>query len=254
MALKGQIAPERMGFSLPIDTPLYSRSDKRVYENLDSLRLFYRSDGAKAARMLPDVFEVDEQPRAMLCFNAFGFSHAGSYLEAVQGVECRLNGEACFYLTRLYLDSDTPIIAGREWMGAPKFAGIVRFDRDRSSPLVSATLERPAGIQLASGVMRPDEYVGDTPANVRINWGLRVVPGVADAGRPSVQELVQFKLTLSGGSMWRGVGSAHFSGASAVDPLHHLPVVEDLEAVYFRNVHYEMQLTGQTLDLREYQS
>lgn len=248
MSVKGKITPADLGFSIPISSPPYNNVDKRHYGPLNALRFDYYTDVDAAAKLVPDVLELDERPRAYFTFNQFVFSNAGAYLEVVQGVEVSYRGEKSAFPTRLYMNTDTPMITGREWFGIPKLMGHVVFDPATYAPLLSGRLERPAGIPLATGVMRPDEYAGELQRTERFNWGLRILPCVSEK-RPAVRELSRYKLILEGGHLWKGVGSPHFTGASAVDPLHDLPVVEMIASSYLQGVHLTLETTGDVIDL-----
>jgi len=248
MASNGKISAAQMGFSQPIGSPPYNAVDKRHYAPLDALRFEYVTDIGAAAALLPDVFELEAAPRAYLTFNLFGFSNAGSYLEVVQGVECSYQGETAAFPIRLYMNSDTPMITGREWFGIPKLLGSVFFDPSKQTSILSGRLERPEGIPLASGVMRPDSYAGELKRLERLNWGLRILPSVSPQ-RPTIRELSQYKLTLEGGTVWKGEGSAHFTGASAVDPLHALPVIEMESSTFIQGTHLTLETTGEIIDL-----
>jgi acetoacetate decarboxylase len=248
MLIRGKISADQLGFSVPTGSPPYLESATRHYVDLDILRLDYLSDASAVAKLLPDVLEIDDQPRAYLSFNRFGFSNAGCYLEVMQGIECYYKGKKSYFALRLYLNSDTPMLAGREWFGIPKLAGTVHFDPQQNASLLSGRLERPAGILLASGVMRPDEYLGPAPKTVRHNWGLRLLPPPTPE-QPPIRELIGYSMEIEGGSVWSGVGTPHFTGASAIDPLEAAPVRETLRSTYFRGIRMSMQATGEVIDL-----
>jgi len=248
MTIRGTLSPDQLGFSIPTGSPPYSETAARHYVDVDILRFDYLSDASAVAKLLPDVLEIDESPRAYLTFNRFGFSNAGCYLEVVQGLECYHKGEKAYFAVRMYMNSDTPMITGREWFGIPKLGGVVHFDPGQTSSLLSGRLERPAGIALASGVMRPDEYLGSAPKTVRYNWGLRVLPAPSPAQRP-IRELIRYKMETEGGSVWSGVGSPHFTGASAVDPFEAVPILEARKSTYFRGLRMSMEATGEVIEL-----
>lgn len=143
MTIRGTLSPDQLGFSIPTGSPPYSETAARHYVDVDILRFDYLSDASAVAKLLPDVLEIDESPRAYLTFNRFGFSNAGCYLEVVQGLECYHKGEKAYFAVRMYMNSDTPMITGREWFGIPKLGGVVHFDPGQTSSLLSGRLASP---------------------------------------------------------------------------------------------------------------
>jgi acetoacetate decarboxylase len=249
MALKGLQSIDSLRVPIPVDQPPFVADKRRNYVGFDCLAFSYKTDGNLAAKMMPEVFELEDDPICMLAFNSFSYGNPGPYYEVMQSIQCRYRDETFFYLVRLYLNSLVPILAAREWIGFPKLDGHITFDRHKAGGVLSARLERPEGILLASAVFRPDVYVGPMPERKNISWGLRVIPGLALNSKPVVCELVRMETTQVGGTVWTGAGNPYFTGASEVDPLHRLPVKEMVSAFYVRNSDLSMVWTGDSVSL-----
>jgi acetoacetate decarboxylase len=249
MALKGLQTIDSLRVPIPVDQPPFVADKRRHYVGFDSLVFTYKTDGKQAAKLLPEVFEIEDNPLCMLGFNSFSYGNPGPYYEVMQSIQCRYKNDTFFYCSRLYLNSLVPIIAAREWIGFPKLDGHITFDRHKPGNVLSARVERPEGILLASGVFRPDVYLGPIPETKNISWGLRVIPGLALNSKPVVCELVRMETTMVGGTVWTGTGNPFYTGASQVDPLHSLPVQEVTSSVYIRNADLSMVWTGDAVSL-----
>jgi acetoacetate decarboxylase len=225
----GKIASKDIDSAIPVGESPYTL-DEQVFLDVDILRFEYRTDADAVASVVPDVFEVPDAPKAFVSFNKWGFSTVGQYLEVVQSVECRYRDETFFYPVRLYLNNDRAIAAGREAFGIPKLGAEVDM---KNTNLLSGTLERPEGIRLASGVFQADRLITDDIDAKVINWGMRVIPRAGKS--PTRKELIPYDMVFKGGSLWAGVGSVHLTGASAIDPLHQIPVLEMVGSTYMRS-------------------
>ncbi|WP_439358587.1 acetoacetate decarboxylase family protein [Bradyrhizobium sp. DASA03007] len=242
MPIKGQLNAEMLEAPPPSLTSPYHTGPQH-FVDASILKLEYETRAENVAKVVPNVFEVPDRPKAFVSFNYWGFSSVGTYTEVVQSVECSYRNETFFYPVRLYLDNDRAILAGREGFGIPKLTGIIAFDIAASEPIVSAKLERPRGILLAAGVFQADNFVGENDELVIRNWGLRVWP---KAGRTKgIAELLKYTMTFKKGTIWSGRGSVGFTGFSAIDPLHELPVVEMTSATLLRGSQMRLDIERQ---------
>src|SRR5690606_23210257 len=94
----------------------------------------------------------------------------------------------------------------------------------------TSSLESPRGVQICSGVLCPEKKVdGAIPKTIQYA-SLRVIPNPQNAAEPSLCQLIGSKWVLVEGELWSGRGSPSFTGASALDPYHELPMVAPLTA------------------------
>ena len=233
---------EEFGGAPPSLTSPYHTGPQH-FVDVSILKFEYETRAENVARLVPNVFEVPDKPKAFVSFNYWGFSNVGTYTEVVQSVECTYRNETFFYPVRLYLDNDRAILAGREGFGIPKLTGVIDFDIAATQPTMSAKLERPKGILLVAGVFQADNFVGENNELVVRNWGLRVWP---KAGRTQgIVELLKYKMTFTKGTIWSGLGSVGFTGFSAIDPLHELPVIEMTSSTLLRCSQMQLDIEDQ---------
>lgn len=250
MAIQGRLSPADLGSVVPVTSPPYVPG-RRDYEGIDTLRFRYRTDGEAAAALLPDVFEVEDRPIATISWVSFGVSSPGAYREVATTIDCRWGEEVFSFALRYYVTNDTAMVAGREWIGFAKMGGHVDWDPRAvtTDAPIRAALERPKGLLLATGVFMPTEWVGPGREKSFTSWNLRVVPHAIPTEEPSVRELVRYGFTISGGSVWKGIGAPHFSGASPIDPLHELPVLEMVDATYIHDSRLRVDAPDKTVPL-----
>lgn len=195
------------------------------------MRFDYETDADAAAELIPEQLSLTDPPMASLYLNEYPWSTLGSYGEAVLGVNVLYDDRSIQYLSHLILDSDVPILAGREIYGFPKKMGFIKFIREED--LIAAYVERPKGIRICSGIIRPEQPLGPVPDGTALEvCGLRIVPSPEKGKDYSLVELIQTDMILNSAEMWTGPGNCHFTGASVLDPWHKLPVKNILAATY----------------------
>jgi len=127
MPTKGQLDAKNLEAPPPSLTSPYHTGPQH-FVDVSILKFEYETRAENVARVVPNVFEVPDKPKAFVSFNYWGFSNVGTYTEVVQSVECTYRNETFFYPVRLYLDNDRAILAGREGFGIPKLTGVIDFD------------------------------------------------------------------------------------------------------------------------------
>jgi acetoacetate decarboxylase len=139
-------------------------------------------------------------------------------------------GKPLTYVQQIFVDTEPPMLAGREIWGFPKKLATIGLTRDRD--MILGTLERPAGVRLASVIVRPERSISNLPSSGPTT-GLRVIPA-ADVGatRPAVAELVAADTEHTIREAWEGTGSISFPDRSALDPVDRFPVKRILKATY----------------------
>ena len=115
---------------------------------------------------------------------------SGPYDEVVLFLDVSYKGKPFQFAAFLYVTTDAAMAAGREMGGYPKKIGRIEF---LPGPARTAVLERPAGLRLCTGTMRPEQLVVSSsgrqktaapPAPVVLNYlTLRLIPS-PQAGQP----------------------------------------------------------------------
>jgi acetoacetate decarboxylase len=224
MSIRGQLTKDNLGFSMPADAPLYPRPP---YDYKDaSLMIFdYVTDGPSAARLLPAEAELADPATAGLVFASYPSSTLGAYREVVVFVDVLYQGRNVKYAAYLYVTTDVAMAAGREMGGFPKKIATIDFQGDKDHPY-QAALERPAGLQLASGNLTLARQLEDNVSMTLNYLTLRLIPSPTKDAPPSLAELIETDWVVSNGVVWEGSGSCQITGASTTDPLQVVPVVE----------------------------
>ena len=230
MSVRGTLTKQQLGFSMPAYAPLFPKPPY-FYKNA-SLMVFKYVTSEAVKRMVPDVLELADPPTAGLVFACYPSSNLGPYDEVVLFLDVSYKGKPFQFAAFLYVTSDAAMASGREMGGYPKKIGRIEF---LAGPARTAVLERPAGLRLCSGTMRPEQLVVSTsggkppaapPAPVVFNYlTLRLFPSPQVGQPPTVAELLETLWTMDHVELWIGPGSCQFTGASELDPLHWAPVV-----------------------------
>jgi acetoacetate decarboxylase len=230
MSLQGRLTKDKMAATMPVDAPAYHRKPF-YYKKARWMRFDYETDADSAAELLPEQLSLTDPPIASLSFVDYPWSTIGAYHEAILAIQATYGDEQLIYLTHLILDSITPILVGRDLYGFPKKMGCVEFVQEED--MTAAFVERPRGIRICSGVMRMEQQLDPLPDGMPLKTcSLRVIPSPEKDKDHSLVELIQTDLIVSSVEMWTGPGSCHFTGASALDPWHKLPVKEMMSCIY----------------------
>jgi acetoacetate decarboxylase len=228
MPASGQLTKAAFGYSVPVDSPLYTPFPL-YYEDVQILLFPYLTDAGAAAALLPSQFElVPADPNgkfaiAQVVFASYPYSNIGSYNEVAQTIVVSYKGTIGTYAVRLHVTNDQAMAAGREIGGFPKKLGDISF---LEGPTYLSTLESPKGLRICSGELDPLQPVQDTSARPTTFFSVRVIPNPEEPSQPSVCQLIQTVWDLYDGRLWAGRGALHFTGASGLNPYHALPVLQ----------------------------
>ena len=230
MERKGTLTPEQFGYSMPVDAPLYPRPPLH-YQDAQFVVLTYETDADAAAAALPADLTLPLPALATVTMAHYPSSSVGSYTEAIQQIQCEWEGKRRSFMSKILLDSDAAIAAGREIYGFPKKHAFVELTREGDK--LRGTLERPQGHRLLSVTMTLQQRL-EPPAEPGEGavLALRVIPNVEESGPPSVMELVEAPLKTTVKETWAGAGSLEFGQPSEVDRWSALPVRKLLGASY----------------------
>jgi len=230
VSITGQLSRDRFGYSMPVDAPLY-QPFPLYYEDARILLFPYLTDAARAAALVPpplEVVTVDPQNSLALAevvFAKYPFSNIGAYNEVAQTIAVTYKGSPGAYAVRLHVTSDQALTAGREIGGFPKRLGVISFDEGET---YTSALDVPAGQRICSAELSPLQPVPWLTELPITYYSLRVIPNPADPKTPSLAELVQSTWILDHGTFWSARGQATFTGVSALNPYHALPILKPM--------------------------
>ena len=215
---------------MPADAPLYPKPPL-LYQDAQFAVITYETDPDAAARALPADLTLPSPAVAQVIVAHYPSSSVGPYTEAIQQIACEWEGQRRSFISRILLDNDAAIAAGREIYGFPKKFAFVELRRDGDTLL--GTLERPRGHRLLSLKMalKERQEVPSEPGEGAV-VSLRVIPDVENADRPSVLELTEVTIRSAVKEAWAATGSLEFGPPSEADPWSALPVRRLLEAHY----------------------
>jgi acetoacetate decarboxylase len=229
MPARGSLKKGQLGFSMPAYAPLFPKPP--YFYNDATLMIFKYVTSESAARMVPDMVELADPPTAGLVFANYPASNLGPYDEVVLYLDVVFQGRPLQYAAFLYVTSDAAMAAGREMGGYPKKIARIEF---LPGPDRTAALERPAGLRICTGTMRPEQRLvpaasppaaaTTAPPLVLKYLTLRLIPSPQLNQPPSLLELLETHWTIDCSEVWTGPGSCRLTGASELDPLHWAPV------------------------------
>jgi acetoacetate decarboxylase len=229
LALRGRLTLERLGYSMPSDAPAF-QAPPYHYRNAQAISIKFETDPESALDVLPAPLELIEPAAANLSFYWYPFTTFGPYHEAILRLYARHEGKPLTYIAQIFVDTEPPMLAGREVWGYPKKLAKIGFERDKD--MVVGWLERPQGVRLATAIMRPEQPAGALSSNGPTT-GLRIVPSAEPTDkRPALAELIAADTEHTIREAWAGPGSISFPDHSVLDPVDRFPVKRILKAVY----------------------
>jgi len=225
----GRLTLEKMGYSMPVDSPAY-QAPPYHYRNAQAIAVKFETDLDAALEALPAPLQLIEPATANLSFYWYPFTTFGPYHEVILRLYAQHEGKPLTYVQQIFVDTEPPMLAGREIWGFPKKLATIGLARDRD--MIVGTLERPAGVRLASMIVRPEQPISNLPSSGPTT-GLRIIPAAeAGATRPACAELVAADTQHTIREAWEGTGSISFPDHSALDPVDRFPVKRILKSTY----------------------
>jgi len=225
----GRLTLEKMGYSMPVDSPAY-QAPPYHYRNAQAIAIKFETDLDAALEALPAPLQLIEPATANLSFYWYPFTTFGPYHEVILRLYAQHEGKPLTYVQQIFVDTEPPMLAGREIWGFPKKLATIGLARDRD--MIVGTLERPAGVRLASMIVRPEQPISNLPSSGPTT-GLRIIPAAeAGATRPACAELVAADTQHTIREAWEGTGSISFPDHSALDPVDRFPVKRILKSTY----------------------
>ncbi len=229
MPKTGRLTLKKMGYSMPVDSPAY-QAPPYHYRNAQAIAVKFETDLDAALEALPAPLQLIEPATANLSFYWYPFTTFGPYHEVILRLYAQHEGKPLTYVQQIFVDTEPPMLAGREIWGFPKKLATIGLARDRD--MIVGTLERPAGVRLASMIVRPEQPIFNLPSSGPTT-GLRIIPAAeVGATRPACAELVAADTQHTIREAWEGTGSISFPDHSALDPVGRFPVKRILESTY----------------------
>lgn len=226
---QGRLTLDRMGYSMPVDAPAY-QAPPYHYRNAQAIAVKFETDLDAALDVLPAPLELIEPATANLSFYWYPFTTFGPYHEVILRLYARHEGKPLTYIQQIFVDTEPPMLAGREVWGFPKKLATIGFAREKD--MICGTLERPGGVRLATMIVRPEQPIGNLPSSGPTT-GLRIIPSAdPEARRPALAELIAAHTEHTIREAWEGTGSISFPEYSALDPVNRFPVKKVLKATY----------------------
>jgi acetoacetate decarboxylase len=227
--MKGRLTLDRLGYSMPSDAPAF-QAPPYHYRNAQAISIKFETDPESALDVLPAPLELIEPASANLSFYWYPFTTFGPYHEAILRLYARHEGKPLTYVAQIFVDTEPPMLAGREVWGYPKKLARIGLDRDKD--MVVGWLERPQGVRLATVIMRPEQPAGPLASNGPTT-GLRIIPSAQPGeNRTALAELVAADTQHTIREAWEGPGSISFPDYSALDPVNRFPAKRIIKAVY----------------------
>jgi acetoacetate decarboxylase len=222
------------GFSTPWDAPLVPPFPFR-FRNAEIVTVFYRTDPGAMAFLAPPPVEPIGDVVAIHIYRMNDTDWIGPYHEANVMFGARLpNGRVGAYSPYLFLHSDGGVAHGREVHGQPKKYADPWLDF--RGDLIVAGVTRN-GIDVVT-ITTPYKQRQADPAEMRrhfefgTNLNLKAVNHID--GRPAIRQITSRNLTdMTVHECWVGPATVELR-PNAQAPVFRLPVLEPLEAFYWR--------------------
>jgi len=220
----------------PFGAPLVPRFPLRM-RNTEILTSVYRSDKAAIEHMLPFPLRPLGDLVLLHIYRMHDADWFGAYGESAIQIPVRheKSGTVGAYSPLLFVEGDGAVAAGREIYGQPKKSGVITLEAN--GDLLVGRVQRN-GINIVTATTPYKQQSGtaadlERHAQFRTNINLKVIPP-ADGGDASVREITARTLAdVEVHEVWKGPGTVELR-PNAQAPVHLLPVLEVVEAFYWR--------------------
>ncbi|WAO96895.1 Hypothetical protein NCS54_01458700 [Fusarium falciforme] len=231
---KGSLSLNCTGTALPPTAPSYPYKEDFTFSNITLASVSYRVTAESVAHVVPDIFELEDEPLVTTVFIEYGMSTVGQYTETGTLVEVTYKGEKFDFSTQLILDNEAAIFAGREVFGYPKVFGNVQF-ANKPGAIISAYAERPAGRKVVEFDFTPERQLSELPKSDKRQINLRLIPSPVVGAVHTVKDLVPAIMAFKSSEVWTGTGSIHFPRKSAIDKWADVDILKYEGAFLARN-------------------
>lgn len=262
---KGLVTLKNMqaAFSIPASGAMYGAAPEWFWKDTDIVVVDYLTDAKSATAFLPEgmttlpIAELPGYSAVKQIWARYGDSSFGPYNEFFIVIPALYKGQMSLYNPLIYVDRDSAMAGGCEIGGWPKKIGEIRMERSGSGYQLSFARN---GKQLASAEMQVGSKLFSTPlpANTEVHLSypynmtfprpaptaqpqatipmptttVKLIPGVGgDNPPPALAQLIWSPWQLKG-DFFGGSGTSVKYQPSEDDPLHKLPVLKVLGAMY----------------------
>ncbi len=229
MAKQGQLNLKNAQYSMPADAAAY-QSPPFYYRNTRSISVAFETDSEAALQALPTALALHEPATAVLSFYEYSWTTFGPYNEAILSLLVEHKGRPMTYIMHIAVTTEPPMLAGREIWGFPKKLAHIEFKSEKD--MVYGTLDRPAGVRLASAIVRPERPATNGHSSAPPAVSFRLIPSAEENGRPVCAEIIETHTEVKVHEAWTGTGSIAFAECSRLDPWNRLPVKRVIQASY----------------------
>ena len=229
MAKQGHLNLKNAQYSMPADAAAY-QSPPFYYRNTRSISVAFETDIEAALQALPAPLAIAEPATAVLSFYEYPWTTFGAYNEAILSMLVEHKGRPMSYIMHIAVTTEPPMLAGREIWGFPKKLAQIEFKSEKD--MVYGTLERPAGVRLASAIVRPERPATNGHSSAPPAVSFRLIPSAEEGGRPVCAEIIETHTEVKVHEAWTGTGSIAFAESSRLDPWNRLPVKRVIQASY----------------------
>lgn len=232
--------------SMPLQSPTYPRGPYKFF-NRQYLVISYKTDPALIRAALPEPLQPAGDTVSVQWLDLPDGEGFGAYSAAAQIIPCTFKGEACNFVSQMYVDNTPPLAGGREIWGYPMKYGkaTLKVNGDTlTGTLHYATQQVAAGTMVYKHDPFRTDFARERELLSRTQVTLKLIPDID--GKPAIAQLVAVKfenVTIKGA--W--TGRARLELVPAVNcPLADLPVKEitgglhmvtDLTLPYGRVIH-----------------
>lgn len=232
--------------SMPLQSPTFPRGPYRFFRR-QYLVISYHSDPAAIREALPEPLMPAGDTVAVQWLDLPDGEGFGAYSAAAQIIPCTFKGEACNFVSQMYVDNTPPLAGGREIWGYPMKYGkaVLKVTGDTLTGTLDYATQRAA---TGTMVYKHDAFRADLSKErellARTQVTLKLIPDID--GKPAIAQLVGINFAdvkLQGA--W--TGEARLELVPAVNcPLADLPVrrvtgglhmVTDMTLPYGRVLH-----------------
>ncbi len=229
MAKQGQLNLKNAQYSMPADAAAY-QSPPFYYRNTRSISVAFETDAEAALQALPAALALHEPATAVLSFYEYSWTTFGPYNEAILSLLVEHKGRPMTYIMHIAVTTEPPMLAGREIWGFPKKLAHIEFKSEKD--MVYGTLERPAGVRLASAIVRAERPATNGHSSAPPAVSFRLIPSAEENGRPVCAEIIETHTEVKVHEAWTGTGSIAFAECSRLDPWNRMPVKRVIQASY----------------------
>lgn len=206
----------------------------------ERLSVWFLTDPATVARLLPPGLEPGASPLAMCRISRWSTSYCGAFVMATVYLSARYDGIDGDYYLAMYIDSnDAPLLIGREEIGEPKKMADVALFRDRSRYF--GWVERH-GVRLIELELEPTRDLGPSTGE-GIGFCVKATLAVDGNGLDGDAKLCRSDSVDDRWLNLEGPGRVSLRG-TVHDPLDELEVREVVRAAYAQG---ELQVRSRSL-------